>query len=617
MKTLRKITAIVMAFVMLVGSGVVLTSNAVEKEEMYPSIVIPGLFQGNAHLYDESGNLVTNADGEELEAPFFLGDTGELVLTAVKHALFPLLLTLGTQRDWNHWFANGLGKALGEILLNKVKCDEYGEFINDVRPVTYNTAVSNLSQEDKDYIYDTIPLTTYKDIAGEDKLYFFSYYSFGNMENVIDRLYELIQIAKEETGYDKVNIVPISQGGSICNALLEKYGEGGRAGTNIYEELNRIIYVIPALDGSYTLGDIYYHGLLDDNDALYGYMFPMLLDDDQEWLGYLINTALRIFPNKVLNETLDIAVDILVEDYLENSTLMWGLMPEEYLGELMERYLDDPEDYYIRLQVEDFRKAQANRYDNILKAVDAGVEVYDIVNYNHPLYTIVDSWDDCQADGIIQLESTSMGAYGIGVDKQLPEGYVQQNKNTTCSDPKNHVHIDPYNLIDASTGLLPDTTFYFYNADHERTGSNDVVMKLVVELLTDPEFKNVYTYPDKFPQFNTGRNSKGVIKDVANSRALLEDESIDAATRARLEKVINEAQALIDDTACTPEEVARLEVLDDELDAIRHFISYGTEPVEEEDKTTEILTKIFKGLSDLLYSSMGGSGFVEIEGYNT
>lgn len=616
MKTLRKITALVLALVMLVGSGVVLTSTAAEQEEMYPSIVIPGLFQGNAHLYDENGNLATNADGEALEAPFFLGDTGELVMTAVKYAVFPLLLTLGTQRDWNHWFANGLGKALGEILLAKVKCDSNGDFINDVRPVTYNTAVSNLSQEDKDYIYDTIPLTTYKDIAGEDKLYFFSYYSFGNMDNVIERLYELIQIAKEETGYDKVNLVPISQGGSICNALLETYRDD-EAETDIYDEINRIIYVIPALDGSYTLGDIYYHGLLDDDDALYNYMFPTLLDDDQQWLGYLINTALRIFPKKVLNETLDIAVDILVEDYLENSTLMWGLMPKEYYPELSKKFLADKEDSVIREQTDRYYQAQLNCYDNILKAKEKGVEVYDIVNYNHPLYTIVDNWDDCQADGIIQLESTSMGAYGIGVDVELPEGYVQKNTNTICSDPENHVHIDPYNLIDASTGLLPDHTFYFYNADHERTGSNDVVMKLVVELLTDPDFKNVYTYPDKFPQFNTGRNSKGVIRNVQNTWALLEDESIDAATKARLENVLNEAQALIDDTACTPEEVARLEALDEEINAIRHFIATGTTPTEEEDKSTEILTKIFKGLSDFLYLVKGGSGFVEIEGYNT
>lgn len=612
MKKTRRILSLLLAAIMLCGSLLAVTANAVEKEEMYPSIVIPGLFQGRASLYDENGEIATNADGEPLEAPFFLSGTEDIIGTALEIAGIPLLSTLLTQRDRDLDFANALGTALGDILLGKIKSDENGDFIYDVRPEQLNTAVSNLTQEQKNYVYDTIPLTTYKEIAGEDKLYFFTYFSFENMDKVTERLYNLIQTVKAETGYDKVNIVPISQGGTICNSLLETYKDQG-----IFDELNRIVYVIPALDGSYTIGDIYYYGLLDDDEALYNYMFPLLLDGDQEWLGYLVNTLIRIFPHDVLNDVLDVAVDILVEDYLEYSTMMWGLIPSEYYPELRERYLSDEDNAVLVEQTDRYYQAQLNREENILTAIEHGVEVFDIVNYNDALYPICDNWNKCQADGIIQLESTSIGAYGIGVDVQLPEGYKQQNTNPTCSDPENHNHIDPYNLIDASTGLIPDTTFYFYNGDHEQTGRNDIVMQLVVNLLTDPDFKDVYTY-EEFPQFNTARKTRGAQGRIDSMKKYLADESVDPAIKERLAGVIDKAQTLLDDTAATPEEVAELDACLAEFDAIVRLINTGSEeePVDFGKKVEIFFTKLFgeivKFFSNLLFKMAGGNGFSDM-----
>lgn len=615
MKKYRQIVALLLALLLLCSAGIPAVS-AVEREEMYPSIVIPGLFQGRATLY-ENGEVAVNADGEPLEAPFFLSGTEDIIGTALEIAGIPLLTTLMTQRDKDLEFANALGTALGEILLGKIKSDENGKFIYDLRPEQLNTAVSNLTEEQKNYVYDTIPLTTYKEIAGEDKLYFFTYFSFENMDTVTERLYNLIQTVKEETGYDKVNIVPISQGGTICNSLLETYKDKG-----IFDELNRIVYVIPALDGSYTLGDIYYHGLLDDDEALYNYMFPLLLEGDQEWLGYLVNTLIRIFPKKVLNDVLDIAVDILIEDYLEYSTMMWGLMPSEYYPELRERYLRDEDNAILVEQTDRYYQAQLNREENILTAIDHGVEVFDIVNYNDALYPICDNWNKCQADGIIQLESTSIGAYGIGVDVQLPEGYKQQNTNPTCSDPENHNHIDPYNLIDASTGLIPDTTFYFYNGDHEQTGRNDIVMQLVVNLLTDPAFKDVYTY-EAFPQFNTARKTRGAQGKIDSMKKYLTDETVAPAVKERLAGVIDRAQTLLNDTAATPEEVAELDACLAEFDDIVRLINTGSEEenIEFGEKLKiffmELLTKILRVFNEVQFKITGGAGFMDIPGYNT
>ena len=74
------------------------------------------------------------------------------------------------------------------------------------------------------------------------------------------------------------------------------------------------------------------------------------------------------------------------------------------------------------------------------------------------MINVGETWNSQNADFIIQTDSTSMGAHFANVGETLPDDYVQQN--THCSDPT-HNHISPDRVVDASAGLLPDTTFYF------------------------------------------------------------------------------------------------------------------------------------------------------------
>ena len=268
-------------------------------------------------------------------------------------------------------------------------------------------------------------------------------------------------------------------------------------------------------------------------------MWPTLMGD----MGHLVNVALRIFPNSVLNDLLDRVGDELLGNYMKNSTCLWAFLTAEDYEEAADKYLSDEEDANIRRQTDSYQVARLNSDRNILRLREQGVEVFDIVNYNVHLYPLVDSWDDINADGIIHLDSTSMGAYSLGNDKTLPEGYVQRgNSYGTCSDPT-HNHIDPHNILDASTGLLPDHTFYFYNGSHDRTAGSDALISLVVRLLTDRNFKNVYSYPDMFPQFNTERYTRFVPKQIRESKEYLEHFEDEALLEA-----VNAAEAMLENT---------------------------------------------------------------------
>ncbi len=593
MKFSKKVISLILAVVMLAGTMTV-SAFAVNTENCVPTIVVPGLFQSETKLYEDG-------KATKKEAPFFMGSTLEIAGAALTEVLVPISKMLISQEDKDQKAAKALASVLGDALMSSSKCDENGQFINDIRATKYYDSYADLSTYDRNYIINEIPLYKYLEVAGEENLYVFTYASLGNMISTAQELYDFIQFVKEDSGSDKVNLAPVSQGGSITTAVLQMYKDKGRA---ISEDIDRIVYVVPALNGSTLVGEIYQYGIIDDDIELYSQMMPALMGADN-FASYLVNIVLRTMPNADLNAILDIVAFDLVNDYMKYSTLLWGLVPSENYKETRVMYLSDASCQNILSQSDWYYNAQINCDNLILDAISQGVEVFDIVAYNIPLYELVDSWDDVNADGIIQLDSTSMGAYSAGVSKTLPADYVPAVNN--CQNPA-HNHKDPRNIVDATTGLLPETTFYFYNQDHEKTASNDVMMKLASDLLTDSDFTSVFSYPDRYPQFNVGRNSKSFIKDVNELKESDMSEFSDEE-RAKLEGAIARAEDAINETNVNIAdfEAAKTYFYDTKDAVLNGEIQGGS---SGEGLSFEgYMTTIFKIISDILYTLFGGAGF--------
>lgn len=603
---MKKLIALILCLLLILPSASLFAFGANAscggKCENNPTVVIPGLFQSEVFCYDKDGKIMLDSNGNERTGPFFT-DTSEIIRDALKNALLPLSKTLLTRKDGGHEFANALGDVLGNALMERIKSDNNGNFVYDIRAAKYETSVANLGEHDREHILKAIPLESYISKVGADHLYFFSYSSFDNIERLSKQLVELIETAKKETGHDKVNIVPISQGGSIWNAVMEYYPE-------IAESVGRIVYIVPAIDGSALIGDIFENGFIDDDDALYDYMFPKLIGED-DWTGYLVNLLIRILPKEVFNDVLDIAVDKLIGNYLSNSTCMWALVPSGSYKASREKYLSGDEKAVIRKQTDRYYNAQLNAKKNILSFREKGVEVFDIVGYNYSMYPIVDSWNKVNADGIIQLSSTSIGAISAPVNGSLGEGYVQKgNGFKTCLDPA-HNHIDPHNMVDASAGLLPDHTFYFYNHNHEQTGSCDVIIGLAVRLLWDKSFKNVYSYPEQYPQFNNSRITKWLVSSVDAMRDY-DTSTLSPEDAAELKAAIAEVDAVLSKTVVDEEAFENAET---RFYSIRDKITASPKSTTEKTKEKasslfkSFLIKFLKALNDFVNRVFGYRGF--------
>lgn len=615
MKAIKKTLALVLAVLMAFSCAVLPASAVAEETEQYASIVIPGLFQSKVRYYDEDGKEKLNENGQPYSGPFFMESTSDIVKLALKEALIPLGELLITQEDKEDKCAKAIAEVIGEALLGNIAMDSNGQPIKDIRADKYNTNLAKLSTADRNYAMQAIPLTGFATKAGYEKMYFFSYLSTGNIMELAQELYELIQTAKRESGLDKVNLAPISQGGTICNALVQLYLDKG---LDISEDVNRICYVIPAADGSNLLGDIYRDGFLSDADALYGYIFPSLLGEANEYLAYLINILLRIFPEEDVKNILNTAVHYMIEEYLEYSTCLWALIPSTHYEACREMYLMDEEDAVIRAQADWYYNAQKNARKNVLDMEAKGVECFDIVNYNVPLYKICTSWNKVNADGIIHMDSESFGATSVNVDTALPEDYEQAN--TYCSDPEHHNHIDEARLVDASTGVLCDRTFYFKGQNHETTARNDVIMRLAVRILTDESFDSVYSDP-AYPQFNYGRDSRAAI-NLYNAYKNYNTAKLDEDLAAEFIAARDDLGVAIDST-CMPKEefAAKADRFETAVNAIKESQKTPEQKEEESQAAAEqskkdlflnIFSAILKFVSTLFLGLFGGKGFGDL-----
>ena len=595
--------SLILAAALLLSALLPLTASAAENLACAyaPCIVIPGVFQSDVRYYDENGEEMRNSKGEPYSGPFFLEDTADIVKLALRQALAPIARMILTQRDREAAAANAVADVLGEALAGRVRADGEGRIIRDIRAVAYETSVAELSEYDRNYVLNAIPLHDYVNKVGADHLYFFSYVSFDNVRSLAERLYDLIQTAKEQTGHDKVNLIPISQGGSIFNALMGVYRDKGE---NMADDVHRVCFIVPAADGTAILGDIYTKGLLDDPEALYGYMIPSLMDEDQEWLGYLVDIILRYLPNANVNAILDRAVFRLVDGYLKYSTCMWALLPSASYPEAREIYLSGPEDAYIREQTDWFYEIQKNARQSILELQAAGIEFFDVVDYNYTMYKICDSWDKVNADGIIQTDSESFGAVTGCVDTPLPADYVQQN--TYCTNPS-HNHMDEARIVDASTGILCEHTFYFKDQDHERTADNDVIIRLATRIISDDSFTDVWSDP-AYPQFNYARNAKR-LKNLYNAWKDRDVSSLPAEQQAALAEALSNAETAL---ASTVMPTAEFTAVYDALYNLTYEIENGSAPKAKVGKFLQFVTRVLKRFSELLLKAFGGKGFSEL-----
>ncbi|MDR1630847.1 MAG: hypothetical protein LBS36_11675 [Oscillospiraceae bacterium] len=573
-----------------------------QEDEIYPTIILPGISQSVSYLADENGDPVLNADGDELSGGLMIIDPAGVVGKILKKLLLPLFVTLITQRD-SLGFTDKVYE-LGCDLFSIQKSNPDGTPAENLVTRTFDCSVGEMTEEDNYQFYRDIPMQDLAERIGEENIYLFAFPLLGNPVENGKNLQDYIDFVKSERNAEKVNIVSVSLGGTVLTSWADYEGAD-------YSSVNKIINVVSLLDGTDVMSDLMARNFNLDDQFVFSEFFPNIMDSiGNKALGYLVNIMVRVLPRSVFEKTLTRMTDSVLETFLLNAPQFWAMVPKDRYEGLADRYLNTPEKALLKEKTDRFHQAQLNLHDNLLAIKGSGVGIYNICGYNldfgygdYSYFGIVGSTKTTNSDAMIPIQSTSLGATAVPANTQFSDEYL------AAADPK---YISPDKSVDASTCLFKDNTWFYLNQHHE-VGRTDLVLELASEIVTG-HIDSIETDTVRFPQFIEGRKTNGLTGAIKEAKAILAaPEDYVAGKLPALQAALDEAQTFLDTTYSGGQESVEPLTLNLRIAIAEAKGEVYTAP--SADPKLSFLEWFLKAISDAVFKYVGPVGYSDKTGY--
>ena len=592
-KGFKRAISLILCLAMLAGATAVTCYAADGKCNCghCPLIVLPGINHSPTYLYDENDKPVMDSKGEkQIGGTLLILNTDDLLKKILPKALFSLLATIATQHNI---MLDKVAYEAAATAFSIQKCDDEGNYVNNLKTQRWNYPLSQMTEKEVEWVYRMVPMQRIVDIIGADHTYFYTFNLVGDPMQSAKELDEYIDMVKKQTGHDKVDLLPVSLGGTILTAYLDAYG---------HKDINSIVGVVACLNGTDIVADMMARDFNISDEYLHHEYIPTILKESngRGTLGYLINCILHILPQAGFNALLTGAMSGLLDTMVLNCPQMWAMIPSYRYDALASRYLSAKP--VLKAKTDRFQQARLNLKQNILDAVADGVKVNFIsgsgLAFGEEMYTffsIMSSSGKVNSDGIINLSSTALGTTGTVGGATIAK---QAHDNP---DYPGYSYLSPDGTIDISTAVLPDNTWVFLKQYHE-VGNNDVVLNLAKALLLG-EIENVHSNPAKYPQYNYFCNTKTLRRwRINDGKEALKKTDLSEEDRAEIVAAIAQAEAVLEMTVADQTAVEAAQV---RLDTILYKVGQLTPP-KEESKLAPGLEKFFESLSWMLYKTLGG-----------
>ncbi len=439
-----------------------------------PCVILPGIGQSKVEQVD--------AEGKRIKMAWPIDVDGEEVLGSLKGALMKMMLF---RRDAG--FSDKVASIIKDIT-DPIATMPDGSMKNTLRVVSYPYSLAECSPDEKRYIYKMVPLQQLSERIGEENLYFFAYNSFGDTYETARELSDFIDMVKEKTGSERVNLVPVSLGGALSTAYFQLFSHK--------KDIKRVMYFVAALGGSHLIADLMAKDIVTANALS---MIEMLADKKT---ADTLGGFLKMMPDGVFDTTADKAIDALCSSVLANSLSMWGIIPPERYEALADKYLSDSSRRAVRERADRFYEYRLRFPETVRELEAQGVEFFAVCGYGLSFPGVVKS-DKMSSDGIINVSSTTLGALSAPLGERLTE-FPEEGRH--CTDGT-HKHLSPDGTVDAAYGLWPERTWYFAGQRHDDTAYNDKALGVAARVLSDDSFTDIFSDPD-FPQFGVAQDNR-------------------------------------------------------------------------------------------------------------
>lgn len=608
----------------------VLYDNVDENGNYYPLIVVPGISHSITYVVDEDYDAASAEDpsrppikkdlfGNDLQGSTVIFNIPKIIGAVARYLLVPLVKSLVTQRDCG--LVDAVGKV-ANVAFSEQQTLPDGSFANnEIGLLEFNGSFADFATpEDADgqnymqsqcaYLYKIIPLRAVSDIIGEENLFFFAFSLFGDPMSSAQKLDEYIDMVLEKTGAEKVNLLPISLGGTVFTAFCEQFTDT--------QKVNTVVNVVPVLNGTQAVTDMFNRDFDVSAEFWYNEGIPMIISEWTEYgelLGHSVNLLLRALPADVNSAMLTKIYDSLFNNLVVNTPQFWSMVSREAYPQLAQKYLSDAEHSPVKAKTDAFYRAQLNLEDNIKTMTANGIKIDIIAGYSlhtgderYNFFRLMGNSDKVNGDGVINIESTTLGATAALPGEKLASGG----------------RLSPDGEVDASTGVLPDNTWYFYDMHHEDAANNAPVINLAVALMYSTEVENVNSNPEKYPQFN-GNSDNWFIRRWRYTDIKRLYASYQAGELEWTQDVVDECEAIMYDC----ERVMKATIADADFCKettlrVNTFCNkYGTlsddsvpiltqKQLDEAPKWLEVLTDIVAFIDNALFNLFGDKAYSEM-----
>ncbi len=466
---MKKIISVMLAIIIAFTLSASVYGTSV-KEAKTPTVVVSGM--NFAGLVIDKGTENERSTLGEINA-------GEIVFTLV-WGLLKTVLTMDS---------DGLTSMIFEYASNILKgysCDENGDSVYNVSTDNeYPLSAGNytrFTEAEPTASAENGVVASCMEEFGADNTYFYYYDWRLDPFDIADGLNDMVELALEESGSDKVNIVCCSMGGVETVAYMTVYGT---------DKINNCVFLCSTVNGAYVVSDILNGKIkLTANSALN--FLTKLAGEDMETLmlilrysgvGYLVGGLAGLLVDSLKEG----AFNEVLKPNFATMPVLWALvLPDEYESAKKYCFGGEEEKYAKLLERADKLQSMMKNRDSMLdEAVKNGMKIAYVSNYNSPCVPVYER-SETQGDGVLETALMAGGATVSDIGKTLD---VEAGK-----------YISADKIIDASTCTYPDYTWFVKDAPHIACQFDSTYSDFVIYLLTSEAQPTITSNP-LYPQF--------------------------------------------------------------------------------------------------------------------
>ena len=483
---MKRFISVILA-VVLVFSLVVPAFSGVDVNETKSQIPVIRISGDGEPLYDEEGKKIFHyKDVANLVKGDKEGEDNSEMYKAMAKALLPALAKGLATNNWDDLYV-GLETEISKIFANSL-LDENGN-------VTNNSGLSQKRQTQMENKRSKSQMGDKGYFAWND--YWFHYdWRLDPMETA-DVFNSFVKDIKRTTGCEKVGIAATCLGTNVVMAYVAKYG---------VEDIQGIGFDGSVVGGAEILSEVICAKFDVDPPAL------MRILRDVEGLGmfsideFIMETLEMLVQTGLLEGVISTTENIFYDKLVEGTTSALALStfytwpnywacvsPEDY--EYAKYYVFGEEGSEKRVKYAGLIEKLDN-YDRevrqkvpelIQKIKDGGANLGIISKYGYQIIPICAA-SDVVSDQFASVKRSSFGATTSNVYETLSEDYIAQR---TAEGKGNY--ISPDKLIDASTCLTPDSTWFIKGSSHSNWTTYE--MKILYEVASADRQLTVADFP--------------------------------------------------------------------------------------------------------------------------